>query len=105
MIDEAISDVRVRDLNQLEKNLFWRALYPHAWVLAVVIKLFRPSFFETDYELIRHLLESRSRKDIADHITYFHTDWRNKRFIRRRLKIRISTDRLRVLIPSPQHWD
>ncbi len=79
-----------------EKTLFRRAVYPHALLLAWLIRRVAPGFFKEDMEFIRWLggqsSFSRIREDIRRyrHETRFQRHW-----LRKRLRLSLDPDRLK----------
>jgi hypothetical protein len=84
---------------KFKSKLFWRSLYPMAAPLAVLIVFFNPRFFELDYTLIDEVGEMKDMADLQPAIdTYLDCCWLSRSYLHDRLRIRISTRRLRALV-------
>lgn len=83
--------------DQFVQRAFWRTLYPHARLVAPVILLLRPGFFEADRSLIESAGEATDMRRIREDVRDFFWDSNNRGWLRRRLNIRVSGQKLRNL--------
>ncbi len=89
------------DPRRFRRRIFWRCLYPHALVLAPVIWLLEPGFFGPDLGLIDEVGEATSSEEVAGDIDGFvDTCQLSGGFLRQRLRIRISGQKLLQLAAS-----
>lgn len=80
---------------EFRHRLFRKTLYGHARPVALFIRLFRPTFFAMDFELIDSAGNAQSWKDLSNAIEEF--SFSNKLRggpLRRTFRIRISCRRL-----------
>jgi hypothetical protein len=89
--DRADSDDRLR-------RLFWRAFPPHLLPLVLCVMVFNPSYFRFDREVVDQLLRARTPREWEEELRDFSRDFRNRSWLRGRLRLRLSTRRLRVLM-------
>ena len=75
-------------------EMLQRTLYPRARMVAPVIRLFVPGFFDEDRDFIRGVGLIRRMEALGDEVTEFHLHPRNRGFLRRALKIRVSCQRV-----------
>jgi hypothetical protein len=78
----------------VEKDMLWRALYPHARVFAHIMWRLWPGYFKRDLELIRRLVSVTSADEVrfeVDNYRYQHPEFG---FFRRNLRLRLSGKRL-----------
>jgi hypothetical protein len=75
-------------------EMLQRTLYPRARMVAPVIRLFAPGFFDADRDFVRAVGLIRRMEDLGDEVTEFHLHPRNRGFLRRALKIRVSCQRM-----------
>ena len=75
-------------------EMLQRTLYPRARMVAPVIRLFVPGFFDADRDFVRGVGLIRRVGDLGDEVTEFHLHPRNRGFLRRALKIRVSCQRV-----------
>ncbi len=79
------------DPADFEKRVFWKCLYPHAKVIAPLIRLVSPGLFERDYHFIRGFGNAKDWKDAKSEILALRYEDRfHPRFLRNALRIRIS---------------
>ena len=89
--------------SRFEHELLWRCFYPHARPLLPFMKVMSKQYFTADLELINDVGYSTGRQGVKDAIdSYFHHP-ANVGFLRRRLRVRISTNAIRHL--ARQMWD
>jgi hypothetical protein len=78
-------------------RIFWRCLNPVAAFIAPLLGGPSADFFSADRDLIAQVGRATSMERIHEEVRdYFH-DPRNRSWLRRRLKLRLSTARLRSL--------
>lgn len=82
---------------QFEEHLLLRALYPHARGLHRLLAMC-PDYFYPDHEFIRSVALLRSRRLFHGEVGEYHADPANHGFLRRWLRLRLSTDRVRHLM-------
>jgi hypothetical protein len=75
-----------------------RTLYPRARMVAPVIRYFSPGYFDADHEFVRGVGLIRRADDLGGEVTNFHLHIRNRGFLRRILKIRVSCQRVSRLV-------
>jgi len=74
-----------------EKRVFWKCLYPHARVIAALLRLVKPALFERDHHFIRGFGNAKDWKDAKSEIVALRYEDRfHPRFLRNALRIRIS---------------
>jgi hypothetical protein len=83
---------------QFEDEVIARAIHLHATLLWRVINLVHPEYFTADRQFIRALADIRSLRDFRVESSSFTHHPTNRGFLRRVLKIRVSSGRLRRLI-------
>ena len=76
------------------REMLRRTLYPRARMVAPFIRFFSPGFFDADRDFIRGVGLIRRAEDLGDEVTGFHLHPRNRGFLRRALKIRVSCQRV-----------
>ena len=76
------------------REMLRRTFYPRALVIAPVIRLLSPGFFDADRDFVRGVGLIRRVGDLGDEVTEFHLHPRNRGFLRRALKIRVSCQRV-----------
>jgi hypothetical protein len=77
--------------------VFSKALYPHAHLPSLLIGLVWRGYFSSDYELIQRISRMKRLKDCMEEADHYSELPSNAHWIRRTLKIRISTRRLQTL--------
>ena len=82
---------------QFVSRVFWRTLYPHARLLAPIILLFRRPFFEADRVLISCAGDACDLRRIREDVRDFFWDSNNRGWLRRRINIRVSGQKLKDL--------
>jgi hypothetical protein len=75
-------------------GMLQRTLYPRARMVAPVIRLFAPGFFDADRDFVRGVGLIRRIEDLGDQVTEFHLHPGNRGFLRRVFKIRVSCQRM-----------
>jgi len=84
---------------EFEERAFRACLYWRARLLAPLIRLIWPSYFNTDFEFIRYLAETPGRRDAMNELAgYVEANDARGGFARRVLRIRISSRKTSVLI-------
>jgi hypothetical protein len=77
-----------------EKDVLWRALYPHARIFASIMWRLWPAYFQRDLELIRRLVTVTSTEEVrfeVDNFRYQHPEFG---LFRQGLRLRLSGKRL-----------
>lgn len=91
---------------RFEFHLLPRVLHSSARLIFNVVSGLNPNHFDCDKELLRDLAVARDLKQVESAIRDFRSDPRNRKFLRRHLKIRISvakvTRELRPLLIQEQ---
>ncbi len=72
-----------------------QSLHRRALVLRSLIELFDPEYFALDRDLIQQVGAANSMQEVDNELRDFMLDTRNHRWIRMRLRLRVSTTRLR----------
>lgn len=94
-------------LREFGQRIFWQCLHRHAAVLAPILSVVSPDFFTLDRELIEQVGKSRTLTEIDFAIRDFVGDERNRHWLRKTGRVRVSTQRLRrvarrCLRPTPR---
>ncbi|WP_221029403.1 hypothetical protein [Actomonas aquatica] len=79
--------------DEFTSHLLSRSLYPHARLLAPLLRLLLPGCFELDRRFVRGLAPLRSRRGITHEANDFYKQSRRERRWRHWLRLRISADR------------
>ena len=79
---------------ELNHVLFFRALYPHARLLARLVRWIQPRHFLADYEFCEDVGNLRSLEDFSLALGSYVEHPANWGFFRRRLRIRVSARRM-----------
>jgi len=74
--------------------MFWRCLHRRGLPLAPFILLVNRQYFAADYELITSVGRLTNGARLNDELDDFRSHSRNRGFVRRRLRIRVSGARL-----------
>ncbi len=82
---------------QFSRKVFWACLYHHAKIVAPLLLLVNYDFFSADRTLISSAAEATNMKRIRDDVREFFWDSTNSGWLRRRLNIRMSGQRLKNL--------
>lgn len=85
---------------QFEEEVIARSIHFHATLLWRVINWVHPDYFTADRQFIRALADVTSLRDFRVESSAFTHHPANRGFMRRMLKIRVSSGRLRRLIAS-----
>jgi hypothetical protein len=86
-------------VSEYEEQAFSACLYPHARIVAPLIRSILPRYFDPDFELIRYLAKCRSRRNANNELAgYVETTNARGGFARKFLRIRISTRKARALV-------
>jgi hypothetical protein len=83
------------DTAAFRRRVFWRSLHRRVLPLAPLLML--AGYFEQDRQFIAAAGRARSLSDLRDEIDAYHSHPDNRGFLRRFLRVRISTTRLRRL--------
>jgi hypothetical protein len=75
-----------------------RTFYPRTRLVAPIIRLFSPGFFDADRDFVRGVGLMRRAEDLGGEVTEFHLHPRNRGFLRRTLKIRVSCQRMSLVV-------
>jgi hypothetical protein len=86
--------------SEFAPRLFWQALPPWVRPLAWGVWCCNRPYFQTDFELLSAVGWARTERDLEREISEFRSDGRNATFWRRRLRLRISTRRLRQALAA-----
>lgn len=79
-------------------RVFRRTLYRHALPVAVILHRFKPEFFQEDFDLIREVGELNDPDLFRSEVNcFFGRNVRDRNWLRRTLRIRVSGDRLLAL--------
>lgn len=79
------------------KKLFWASLYPHAIPLAALILPVNRDFFSADRALILAVADASTMKHVREEVRDYFWDSTNRHWLRRRVLIRVSGQRLKNL--------
>ena len=71
-----------------------RTFYPRARMVAPIMRFFFPGFFDADRDFVRGVGLMRRAEDLGGEVTEFHLHPRNRGFLRRTLKLRVSCQRM-----------
>ena len=77
--------------------VFAKSLYPHARLIGWLFGFLRRDYFSPDFELIRSVAHLYTLKAFFDEANHYIEHPSNGHWLRRILKIRISTTRMRKL--------
>lgn len=80
-----------------------RTLYPHARLLAPLLREFNPDHFAADLDLVRGVGQLRRVRDFSHEAAEFAYHPANRGDMRRLLRLRISTKRLKHLMQQTLH--
>ena len=82
---------------EFARKVFWRALYPHAWPLVPLLGGFRSDYFVADRELLTGAGRATTMDQLRTEIVDYVMDANNRGWLRQRVRVRVSTTRLRRL--------
>ena len=85
------------DKGRFRRDLFWKCVPPHAIPLAWLFGGVRGSFFEADREMLAGVAVATRGERISDEVHDFFHHPANRRWLRRVLRIRMSTAKLRLI--------
>ena len=85
------------------KVVLARTLYPHARLLAPLLRELNPDHFAADLDLVRGAGQLRRVRDFSNEAAEFAYHPANRGDSRRLLRLRISTQRLRQLMQETLH--
>ena len=80
--------------------VFRRSLYRRTLVFTVFLQFFRHDYFAADFDLIHGVEHLRKMREFNAEIDRFNQHPSNRGWLRRRLRLRVSTHRLRLLIKT-----
>jgi hypothetical protein len=80
------------------QHLFRRALYPHARPLAWLVNLFSRTYFEPDRAFVEDVAKLTRYTDFFSVAMDYSQNSSNLLFLRRVLRLRVSTERMRQLV-------
>jgi hypothetical protein len=83
---------------QFADSVLRRALYPQARLLLPLVQVLAPNYFAADFDLIGATARLRRTRDFASEADQFNYHPANIGFLRRTLRIRLSTTRLKQLL-------
>ncbi|HVU32960.1 MAG TPA: hypothetical protein VHE61_05975 [Opitutaceae bacterium] len=78
-------------------RIFWRTLPPHAAVIAVFCGGFRGRIFSLDRDFLSSVARATTVDQVREEIRDYMLDSQNRRWLRRRLRVRISCRRLKSI--------
>jgi hypothetical protein len=80
---------------RFEREVFWRCVHDRGAWLARMILMVHPGFFRRDLALIREIGGMMSLDQVKDALQRFHKETQESGgFLRRKLKVRLSGERL-----------
>ena len=83
---------------EFSKKLFWLALYSHARIPAIFLRIFHPSYFHIDSEFIHDIGETQYPEMFRGEIdTYYGNNLRSRSWMRNKLLIRLSGTKMKKL--------
>jgi|ERR1019366_9483555 hypothetical protein len=82
---------------QFVRKVFWRSLYPHAWPFVPLLGGFGSDYFAADRELIACVGRVTTVSQLQTEIVDFFLDANNRGWFRQRIRVRVSTTRLKRL--------
>ena len=82
-------------MENFNEHLFWRCLHRHAVLLAPLFARLNANYFAPDRDLIARAALARTMPELNEEIRGFIDDVRNRCWLRRRGRVRVSTRRLR----------
>lgn len=89
---------------QFQRRVFWLCLYPHARVFAPFFLLLHYDFFSPDRALISCAADAVTMARIRDDVRDYFWDSENRSWVREKLRIRVSGQRLknfaRIYLPE-----
>ena len=80
------------------REVFNRSLYPHARLLKWLLIFYDPYYFDPDHELIASAGAIGRVRDFVNEAYQFNIHPANCGWLRRKLRLRVSTQRLRAII-------
>ena len=80
---------------QFVTRVFWRALYPHARLVAPLILLVNRDYFSADRALILGVAAATSMQRVREEVRDYYSDSSNRGWLRHVLGIRVSGQRLK----------
>ncbi len=75
--------------------LFWRCLYRRAVPLVPLLRAMDPDYFAPDRELIARVARVQTMRELGEELRDFSEDSRNRSWLRRFGRVRLSTRRVR----------
>jgi hypothetical protein len=78
--------------------MFRRCMHRRAWLFLPLLWLLPDEYFLADHELIRDVARLTSTRALSDDLADFYSHSSNMRFLRRRLRLRISGRRVSHLV-------
>jgi len=88
---------------QFNQEIFRKALFPHARLLAPLILKVAPRYFEPDLDFVRNVGEMRRLRDFHAEADAFFSHPDNRGPLRMALRLRISVTRLSNLMEAALH--
>ena len=88
---------------EFSRKVFWRVLYAHAWPFVPLLGGLRSDYFVADRELISGAGRATTMIQLRTEIADFVIDGNNRGWLRERLRIRVSTTRLKRLAGKYLH--
>lgn len=83
---------------EFARSVLARTLYRRARPVAGILRFFSPNYFVADFDLIHGVAHLRRTRDFSVEAARFNEHPANRGFLRRWLRLRVSTHRLRYLI-------
>lgn len=77
------------------RRLFWRCLHRRALPWVPLLATVRPGYFQVEAQLLAQVGRARNLAAVDEEIRIFHHQDVSHRWLRRQLKLRLSTRRLR----------
>lgn len=78
--------------------LLEHALYPHARVLLPLLRRLDAHYFQADHDFIEDVSHIRDADDFTDAVQAYVDHFSNRRFLRERLRLRVSVRRMWLLV-------
>jgi len=83
---------------EFARMVFKRALYRRAWPFAGLLRFLSPNYFAADFDLIYGVAQLRRMREFMTEAERFNEHPANRGWLHRRLRLRVSTNRLKQLI-------
>ncbi|WP_438483351.1 hypothetical protein [Oleiharenicola lentus] len=83
------------DPAQFDETVFRRSLYPQAWLARGLLRLWNSDYFLPDYDFVNGVGGLAFHSDFRTELSEYYYHPRNRGFLRRVLRLRVSAERLR----------